>query len=262
MAELDRLELAAGACLRVLEVETRDGARERYLWLEGDVGAALVALVAAGAERGAFRFEPAAGIAAVSGERPIGHDQSNTSIVVGEQLVAKVYRRIERGSHPEIELGSLLTEMGLDCIPAFRGARYWDGHPLVLVQDYVGGSVDGWTLTTAALRRGDAGYRGAPGRRRSPVGGRLGPPGLSRGHRCAAERLGRRRAGPGDPRHPAHVRLCPPAAGGQRRADPRPAGAAEAAAATTAGHAGARRPACRAGAAGRRRPAAGGRLRR
>lgn len=163
VAELDRLELTAGACLRVLEVETRGGAGERYLWLEGDVGAALVALVAAGAERGAFRFEPAAGIAAVSGERPIGHDQSNTSIVVGEQLVAKVYRRIERGSHPEIELGSLLTEMGLDCIPAFRGAGYWDGHPLVLVQDYVGGSVDGWTLTTAALRRGDAGIAGRLG---------------------------------------------------------------------------------------------------
>jgi maltokinase len=161
--ELDRLELGTGACLRVLDVGTRDGGADRYLWLEGDVGAALVALVAAGGERGAFRFEPGDGLEPVTGERAIGHDQSNTSIVVGERVVAKIYRRIEAGTHPEIELGASLTAMGLDCVSAFRGAGFWNGHPLVLVQDYVADAVDGWTWATSAVREGDPSLAAAVG---------------------------------------------------------------------------------------------------
>ena len=156
ITELDRLELGAGAYLSVVDVATRDGGGDRYLWVEGDVGAALVALVAAGGERGGFRFTPGDGIEPATGERAIGHDQSNTSIVVGERLVAKIYRRLEAGAHPEIELGESLTAMGVDCVSAYRGAAFWNGHPLVLVQDYIANAVDGWTLAAAAVREGDA----------------------------------------------------------------------------------------------------------
>ena len=159
----DRLELGPGAALRVLEVATADGAAERYLWLDGEVGAALVALAAAGAERGRFRFVPGPGAEARGGERPIGHDQSNTSIVVGERLVAKVYRRIEPGVHPEIDLVERLTAAGLDAVPAFRGAGYWDGHPLLLVQDYAADATSGWSFTIAALERRDASFARAVG---------------------------------------------------------------------------------------------------
>jgi maltokinase len=172
--ELDRLELGAGARLRVLDVGTRDGGADRYLWLEGDVGAALVALVAAGGERGGFRFEPGDGIEPATGERAIGHDQSNTSIVVGERMVAKIYRRIEPGTHPEIELNARLTAIGLDCVPAFRGAGFWNGHPLMLVQDYVADAVDGWTWAASAVRAGDPSPAAAVGAVVSRLEGALG----------------------------------------------------------------------------------------
>ena len=193
VAELDRLELGAGAAVRVLEVTTTDGAAARYLWLDGDVGAALVGLVAEGAERGAFRFEPGPGVAPVAGERPIGNDQSNTSIVVGERLVAKIYRRIERGSHPEIELVAQLTAVGLDAVPAYRGAGYWDGHPLLLVQDYAAGASDGWAWTTAALAAGDDAVGGEVGETAAAARGRARRARGDDGERLPVRRLGRRR---------------------------------------------------------------------
>ena len=88
-------------------------------------------------------------------ERPIGLDQSNTSYVVGERLVVKLYRRIWPGVHPEVELGRHLTETaGLDCVPAFAGSLHWDGHAVALVQEYVPGE-DGWAWGAAAVQAGD-----------------------------------------------------------------------------------------------------------
>ena len=43
-------------------------------------------------------------------ERPLGADQSNTSVVVGERIVLKAYRRLETGLNPELELVAFLTE--------------------------------------------------------------------------------------------------------------------------------------------------------
>src|ERR1039458_9254861 len=37
-------------------------------------------------------------------------EQSNTSIVFGDRFILKMYRRIEPGIHPEIEIGTFLTE--------------------------------------------------------------------------------------------------------------------------------------------------------
>ena len=43
-------------------------------------------------------------------ERPLGADQSNTSVVVGERVLLKAYRRLEPGLNPELELVAFLTE--------------------------------------------------------------------------------------------------------------------------------------------------------
>jgi maltokinase len=88
-------------------------------------------------------------------ERPIGLDQSNTSYVVDERLVVKVYRRIWPGVHPEVELGRHLTEAAhLDCVPAFAGSLHWNGHAVALVQEYVPGE-DGWAWGAAAVQAGE-----------------------------------------------------------------------------------------------------------
>ena len=78
--------------------------------------------------------------------RPLDPDQTNTSAVIGEQLVAKLYRRLEPGPHPEVDAVSALE---LDEVPAFRGSLgYRDAtgaeSTLMLLQDYVPGAESGW----------------------------------------------------------------------------------------------------------------------
>jgi len=149
--ECDRLDLGGGAALSILRV---DGA-DLYVWSEGEAAAALLQS-GSDPERGLWRFRDA-GVTLPAGaqERPIGLDQSNTSYVVGERLVVKLYRRIWPGVHPEVELGRHLTETArLDCVPAFAGTLEWDGHAVALVQEYVPGA-DGWTWGAAAVQAGD-----------------------------------------------------------------------------------------------------------
>ncbi len=43
-------------------------------------------------------------------ERALGADQSNTSVVVGERVLVKAYRRLETGLNPELELLAFLGE--------------------------------------------------------------------------------------------------------------------------------------------------------
>jgi maltokinase len=149
--ECDRLDLGGGAALAILRV---DGAG-LYVWSEGEAASALLES-GSDPERGAWRFRDA-GVTLPAGaaERPIGLDQSNTSYVVGERVVVKVYRRIWPGVHPEVELGRHLTETAkLDCVPAFAGSLHWNGHAVALVQEYVPGE-EGWAWGAAAVRAGD-----------------------------------------------------------------------------------------------------------
>jgi maltokinase len=146
----DRLELGGGAALSILLVDGTD----RYVWSEGEIAAALLQPGTV-PERGRWQFrgDPVTPAAAV--ERPIGLDQSNTSYVVGEQLVVKLYRRIWPGVHPEVELGRHLTETArLDCVPAFAGSLHWGDHAVALVQEYVPGE-DGWAWGADAIIAGE-----------------------------------------------------------------------------------------------------------
>jgi maltokinase len=96
-------------------------------------------------------------------ERVLGRDQSNSSFVLGEQLVVKCYRRLQPGAHPEVELVTALTEAGVAVVPAARGAVIWDGDgacwSVALVQDYVPEAEDGWAWAQAELQEWIAGAR-------------------------------------------------------------------------------------------------------
>jgi maltokinase len=159
LAELDRLDLGAG-WLSVLKVTPQGGRPQRYLWIDGPVGEPLLRRLEAGGREGRFAFRPGHGLGEllpVSGERPIGHDQSNTSLVVGERAVVKLYRRLEPGAHPEVELGAHLTGIGFDGVPAFAGEVDWDGHLLALVQAYIPDAVEGWTWAADLVLAGEVG---------------------------------------------------------------------------------------------------------
>ena len=55
-------------------------------------------------------------------ERGLGVDQSNSSSVLGESVLLKVYRRLEAGLNPELELVAFLTEeAGFGAVPPLAG---------------------------------------------------------------------------------------------------------------------------------------------
>jgi maltokinase len=94
--------------------------------------------------------------AALLAVRPLGLEQSNTSVVLDEELIVKAYRRIEAGPNPELELLTFLTNHGFAHIAELQGWWAYSG-PLMdatlgIVQRYVRGAVDGWTLALAELR--------------------------------------------------------------------------------------------------------------
>ena len=92
--------------------------------------------------------------------RPMGAEQSNTSIVFDDEIVLKVYRRIEAGVNPELELLRFLTERGFPAIASLEGWAAYLGHPLeatlAIAQSFVRGEGDGWDIALDALADGRA----------------------------------------------------------------------------------------------------------
>ncbi len=85
-------------------------------------------------------------------------EQSNTSIIVGNQATLKLYRQLHPGIEPEIELGRFLTRMGFANSPALLGAIEYvdaDGTPTALgvAFQHVRNQGDGWTVVVNALDR-------------------------------------------------------------------------------------------------------------
>lgn len=100
---------------------------------------------------------PVAAEAPAEGARPLGVDQSNTSVVLGEQLVLKCYRRLAPGVHPEIEVTRYLAGQGLDDVPPVHGSAdvRVGGAPAagaLLLQDYIADGRDGWLAAEDELR--------------------------------------------------------------------------------------------------------------
>lgn len=97
--------------------------------------------------------------------RPLGAEQSNTSVAVGGTHMLKVLRRLHTGSHPEVEVGRHLRRSPGAPVAALAG---WyelvaaDGATTVLgvVHDLVAGALDGWALVRSALAADPGGVLG------------------------------------------------------------------------------------------------------
>jgi maltose alpha-D-glucosyltransferase/alpha-amylase len=86
-------------------------------------------------------------------------EQSNTSVAVGEQMILKLYRRLQSGTHPEIEVGRFLTEVaGFRNTPELLGSVEHvsaDGTTtaLAVLQRFVRNQGDAWTWSIETLKR-------------------------------------------------------------------------------------------------------------
>jgi len=86
-------------------------------------------------------------------------EQSNTSVLYGQSLLLKLYRRVEAGINPDLELGRFLTERaGFEHTPAVLGSLEYtrpgeEPATLAILHQYVPNEGDAWTYTLDALDR-------------------------------------------------------------------------------------------------------------
>ncbi|HEY2055288.1 MAG TPA: hypothetical protein VGH14_15255 [Solirubrobacterales bacterium] len=87
--------------------------------------------------------------------RPLASEQSNSSVVFGETAILKVYRRVEAGVNPELEMLRFLGERGFRHVPRLLGSYSYEGRPaeatLGVVQEFIADGRDGWELVLDGL---------------------------------------------------------------------------------------------------------------
>jgi maltokinase len=181
-AVLDRVRLRDGDVpleLQLVEVRFDTGTHETYqLLVDNGLDALadpnqvreLVHLIRSGAsvpaEEGAVEFGAVEGLSGLGGDlrdaRPVGAEQSNTSIVFDEQLILKVFRRLEAGINPELELLRFLTEHGFENIAQLAGWYAYSGGPmdatLGILQQFVAGGRDGFELALDSICEGSEAF--------------------------------------------------------------------------------------------------------
>jgi maltokinase len=88
--------------------------------------------------------------------RPLGREQSNSSLVRGNLEIMKCFRKLAAGRSPELEMLEALAAAGFENVAAPLGViEYRDGDAsalVAMVQPYLHNGTDGWTLACASLR--------------------------------------------------------------------------------------------------------------
>jgi maltokinase len=183
-----RLALADGHAVRhtLLRVDDEDGGSDRYQLLvgvlDGDVPArltravigelegqvaydavhdpaataALLERLAAGSDEQGLSFTSTGELDVTLPSRVMGAEQSNTSIVFGEEYILKLFRRVQPGTNPDLEITRALAEAGSAHIAAPLG---WiesdvDGErtTLAMMQCFLKSASEGWAMATASVR--------------------------------------------------------------------------------------------------------------
>ncbi len=107
--------------------------------------------------------------------RVLGAEQSNTSVIVGDRFLLKLFRRVAVGVNPDVELHQALGRAESAHVATLRGwieadVRH-DETTLGMMQDFVSGASEGWTAALeavdAVLAAGDLGAGDFTGEARS-----------------------------------------------------------------------------------------------
>ncbi|RBY96615.1 hypothetical protein DQ237_08315 [Blastococcus sp. TF02-8] len=116
--------------------------------------------LAQGSSIGPMRFSPAS-----EGHIPEGlpgdivsTEQSNTSLVYGQEAILKLFRRLEPGLNPDVEIHDALRQTDNEHIAPLLGyievddADGGDPATVAMLQTFVPNASDGWRLATASVR--------------------------------------------------------------------------------------------------------------
>ncbi len=136
--------------LQLVETRFQSGTHELYQLLpgSGDAVRVLARMLGEEAEVDGVSFH--GGLEPGGDVRPMGAEQSNSSIVFGERQVLKVFRRLEPGVNPELEMLRFLSARGFGAIAALTGWYEYSGElmhaTLGVMQEFVAEARDGWQL--------------------------------------------------------------------------------------------------------------------
>jgi maltose alpha-D-glucosyltransferase/alpha-amylase len=84
-------------------------------------------------------------------------EQSNTSIIFGDHYILKLFRKLEKGLNPDLEIGVFLTENGFRHTPAvlgtieYRTRQDGDVYAAAILQQFVRNRGDAWKYTLDQL---------------------------------------------------------------------------------------------------------------
>lgn len=89
--------------------------------------------------------------------RPVGGEQSNSSVRVGNDIVVKVLRRLQPGENPEDEVLRALSPFDHLRVSQYLGGLYWSAvgeeqYTVAIAQSWVPNRGDGWTWALEQLR--------------------------------------------------------------------------------------------------------------
>jgi maltokinase len=170
----------------VLRVRAADGSVERYQLLVGrldgevparltsavigDVGGriaydavhdpratqALLRSMAARTRVDGVSFHSADALDVELTSRVMGAEQSNTSVVFGEDYILKIFRRLQPGTNPDLEITRALASGGSPHVAAplgwIEGDVGGETTTLGLMQTFLRGASEGWAMATASVR--------------------------------------------------------------------------------------------------------------
>ena len=109
---------------------------------------------------GPVRFEADSSVHVPAGlvPRVLEAEQSNSSLVYGDEFILKVFRRVQPGVNPDLEVPGALAAQGCGRVPA-PVAWFRTTHPqeatLGVLQPFLPDASDGWALALQALAAGD-----------------------------------------------------------------------------------------------------------
>ena len=92
--------------------------------------------------------------------RTLGVEQSNSSVILDEKVILKLFRRPGLGPNPDLELNRLLTNEGFREVPPQVGEIVYEGTiegeeiaiDLGIAQEFIHDGVEGWEATLRGLR--------------------------------------------------------------------------------------------------------------
>ena len=85
-------------------------------------------------------------------------DQSNSSVLFGWHLVMKIFRRVEPGENPDVQIGRFLTARGFRGVPALLASLNYDdaaegAGSMVMLQRFVANQGNAWDVTVEEVGR-------------------------------------------------------------------------------------------------------------